>query len=197
MSVWRISTLAAAAVFVIAAAAANLVVAALGIAATPFVAFVLVGADLVTRDALHDAWRGRGLVPRMAALIAAGGLLSAFLNPASGRVALASVLAFVLATSADGITYHLARRQEHARRVTLSNIAGAVVDSLVFVLAAFGAVGTPTWHQATAKIAGGAVWLLLLTRSSPRVWLGVDFGRRSDASAIVLTEEGGRPVILP
>lgn len=161
---WRLIMPAAAGLYLAAAVAANLLVARYGIAATPFVAFALVGADLTTRDTLHDAWAGRGLVPRMGALIAAGAALSWLVNPASGRVALASLVAFLLAGAADAIAYHLARHAERTTRVTISNVAGAIVDSLTFVLLAFGTVGTPTFHQATAKIAGGAVWLLALAR---------------------------------
>lgn len=164
MSTWRLGVLASATLYLVAAAAANLLVAGFGISSTPFVAFAAVGVALVTRDTLHDAWQGRALVPRMAALIAAGGALSWLLNPESGRVAVASVLAFVLGAAADGLAYHAARYQGRARRVTLSNIAGAVVDSLAFMLVAFGTVGTATFNQTTAKIAGGAVWLLVLIR---------------------------------
>ena len=47
-------------------------------------ALLFIGLDLTARDQLHEAWRGRGLLPKMLALIAAGSALSWLLNRAAG-----------------------------------------------------------------------------------------------------------------
>jgi queuosine precursor transporter len=148
---------------------ANLAVATFGPAITPLTAFLFIGLDLTTRDALHDRWRHRHLPLRMAALIAAGSLASWLINPAAGRIALASAIAFALAATADAGAYHFARRRPWLQRANASNVIGAAVDSLAFPTLAFGAL--LPWvvaGQFIAKVAGGAVWSLLLARLRPR-----------------------------
>jgi hypothetical protein len=61
------------ALYLAAIVAANLSVAAFGPGVTIVNAFALIGLDLSTRDALHDRWRGRWLLARMALLIASVG----------------------------------------------------------------------------------------------------------------------------
>jgi len=136
-------------------------------------AFVFIGLDLVTRDALHDLWRGR-LLRNMALLIAAGSALSYLLNRDSGQIALASMLAFGAAATADAIVYHVLRDRTWYERVNQSNIAGAGVDSLVFLPLS----GIPwTWALLFSlfccKVAGGVVWSFALSRGADgRAWLG-------------------------
>ena len=85
----------AAAILIYAAAMtlANLSVAAFGPAISPLNAFVLIGLDLALRDWLHvrlKAWQ-------MLALIVAAGALTYLLNPAAGKIAVASSAAFTAA----------------------------------------------------------------------------------------------------
>jgi uncharacterized PurR-regulated membrane protein YhhQ (DUF165 family) len=157
----------ACAVYVAALVAANLLVARFGPAATPVIGFFLIGLDLTLRDALHDAWAGRGLWPRMLALIGSAGALSWALDPASGRIALASLIAFVAAALADALVYQALRRSRRfggwLMRANGSNAAGAAVDSLLFPLLAFGALmPSISAAQFGAKLAGGFLWSLLL-----------------------------------
>ena len=156
------------ALYLVAIVAANLAVAAFGPAVTPLTAFMLIGLDLTTRDALHDRWRGHALPARMALLIATGSLASWLINPAAGRIALASALAFALAATADALVYHLARRRPWLQRANASNLVGAAVDSLAFPTLAFGVLlpGIVAL-QFAAKVAGGLVWSLLLARTRP------------------------------
>jgi hypothetical protein len=62
------------AAYLAAIVAANLSIAHWGPKAAVYNAFLFIGLDLVTRDRLHDLWRGR-LIRNMAALIATGSAL--------------------------------------------------------------------------------------------------------------------------
>lgn len=134
-------------------------------------ALLLVALDLTTRDALHDAWRGRGLLWRMAALILAGSLLSFLLAGEAGPAALASCAAFGAAAVCDAAIYHRLRGRAWLVRANGSNVVSALVDSAVFLcgLAAFGllpwrSVALLVLAQWLAKTAGGALWALVLRR---------------------------------
>jgi len=150
-------------VYLAAIVAANLIIAELGPSAAIPVAFALVGLDLTTRDALHDRWDGAGLLPRMVALIGAGGVLSWIVNADAGPVAVASTVAFVAAAVADTVVYRALGDRAHLLRINGSNVAGATVDSLLFIPLAFGVImPTVMLAQLAAKIAGGAVWSVVL-----------------------------------
>jgi len=149
-----------------AAIAANLIIAATGPQwwAVGGVCLAFVAFNLTSRDRLHDAWDGRGLWWKMALLIGAGSALSWFLNRGAGRVSLASFLAFALAGLADTLIYHVLLKAPSKVRVNISNIGGAVVDSLVFMVVAFG--WPPLWGlallQFVCKVGGGLVYSLCL-----------------------------------
>jgi uncharacterized PurR-regulated membrane protein YhhQ (DUF165 family) len=154
-------TWAAVAAYIASITAANLLVAHYGPSVTIVNAFALIGLDLVLRDYLHDAWRAR-FAP-MAGLIAAAGVISYALNPTTGRIAVASSVAFALAALADWAVYVLAHRKPWLVRSNASNVAGAAVDSLVFPTLAFGAVLPGiVIGQFLAKTLGGAAWSLLV-----------------------------------
>jgi hypothetical protein len=145
--------------------AANLLVAAFGPWISPLNAFLFIGLDLSLRDHLHDRWRGAGLWPRMLALIVAAGAISYVLNPASAKIAVASVTAFVCAGFIDAIVYHFLRERPYLQRSNGSNAAGAAVDSLVFPTLAFGGfMPHVVALQFAAKVGGGFVWSFLLQR---------------------------------
>lgn len=152
------------AAYLAAITAANLTIAALGPSAAVWVAFLLIGFDLTCRDALHERWRDH-LAARMALLVAAGSALTWAANPGAGQVALASAAAFGLAAAADGLTYQLLRERSWWVRVNGSNLVGAAIDSLVFPTVAFGALlPLVVLGQFAAKVAGGAVWSVVLGR---------------------------------
>lgn len=143
---------------------ANLSVAAFGPAISPVNAFVLIGLDLALRDWLHvrlRAWQ-------MLALIVAAGALTYLLNPAAGKIAVASSCAFTAAALVDWLTF--ARlRGSWLLRANGSNVAGAAVDSLIFPTLAFGVLMPHIVAlQFVAKVAGGAVWAWLLNRAVAR-----------------------------
>ena len=143
---------------------ANLSVAAFGPAISPVNAFVLIGLDLALRDWLHvrlRAWQ-------MLALIVAAGALTYLLNPAAGKIAIASSCAFTAAALVDWLTF--ARlRGSWLFRANGSNVAGAAVDSLIFPTLAFGALMPHiVLLQFVAKVAGGAMWAALFARTVQR-----------------------------
>lgn len=153
------------AVYVAAIVAANLSVATFGPAVSPVNAFLLIGLDLSLRDKLHDRWVGARLWPRMFALIVASGAVSWLLNPAAGAIALASTAAFVVSGLIDAGAYHLLRNRPYLVRSNGSNAAGALADSLVFPTLAFGGfLPAIVAAQFAAKVAGGALWSLVLRR---------------------------------
>lgn len=94
---------------------------------------LLIGVALVARDALHESGGARWVF----AAIAVGSLLSAALSPA---LALASGAAFALGELADYAVYAPMRRHGRAWAVAVSGIAGASVDSALFLWLAFGSL---------------------------------------------------------
>ena len=163
--------------YLAAIVAANLSVSHWGAEAAVYNAFLFIGLDLTSRDRLHDLWRGR-LVRNMAALIVAGSALSYLagrwlgVGPDVGQIAFASAVAFGAAATADTGLYHLLRHRPWYERVNQSNIAGAAVDSLVFVaLWPFGFDFTLAFTLFAAKVAGGVVWSFVLRRSEGAEWM--------------------------
>lgn len=133
---------------------ANLSVAAFGPAISPVNAFVLIGLDLALRDWLHVRLRPW----QMGCLILAAGGLTLLLNPAAGKIALASSVAFTAAALVDWATF-VRLRGTWLYRANGSNVAGAAVDSLIFQTLAFGALMPHiVLLQFVAKVAGGALW---------------------------------------
>lgn len=153
------STIAAVLAYVASITAANLLVAEFGPAISVLNAFLLIGLDLSLRDYLHDLWQTRRAV-KLGAMIVAAGAISFALNPASGRIAVASSVAFVAAAFVDWTVYRVLARREWVVRANGSNLAGAAVDSIAFPALAFGMplLWPIVLGQFVAKIAGGAIW---------------------------------------
>lgn len=151
-------------IYLAAIVAANLSVATFGPAISIANAFFFIALDLTSRDRLHEAWRGPGLVWKMGALIAAGSLLSWVLNANAGPIALASFVAFALSASADAAMYAALHSRSYLVKVNGSNLVSAAVDSLVFPALAFGfpLLWPIVIGQFVAKIAGGALWAFVL-----------------------------------
>jgi len=141
------------ALWLAAIVAANYTTAIFGPEVSILNSFLLIGLMLTTRDKLHTLWEGRGLKWKMAALITAGGLLSYLTQPATGSVALASIVAFTVSETVDTIVYH------YTRSITKSNTASAFVDSLIFPVVAFGCFMPLIFAgQFLSKVFGGYVW---------------------------------------
>lgn len=156
--------------YLVAIVAANLLVAEFGPSITIVNAFLFIGLDLTTRDALHEHWQGRSLWRNMALLIAAGSLLSYALNANAGPIAVASFAAFAASGVADTLVYTALGKRARLVRVNGSNVVSAAVDSLIFPLVAFGLpLMLPiVLGQFVAKVVGGFVWSLILARRQPQ-----------------------------
>lgn len=141
------------ALWLAAIVAANYTTAVFGPMASVANSFLLVGLMLTTRDKLHALWEGRGLKWKMATLIATGGLLSYLTQPATGSVALASIVAFTVSETVDTVVYY------RTRSVNASNTASALIDSLIFPILAFGSFMPLVFAgQFLSKVFGGYVW---------------------------------------
>jgi uncharacterized PurR-regulated membrane protein YhhQ (DUF165 family) len=148
--------------------AANLLVARFGPGVSVVNAFLFIGFDLTCRDALHERWHRRHLAMKMATLIAAGGLVSWFLNRDAGRIALASVVAFTLAALTDWVVYRFVRtRLARQARMNVSNLFSAAVDSVAFPTLAFGVLlPAVVVGQYLAKVGGGALWAWIVNAAT-------------------------------
>lgn len=148
--------------YLLAIVAANLILAEFGPAALVFNAFWLIGFDLVARDRIHDRLGRRVLL-----VVAVGGgvtyLAGLGLGVGTARIAVASTLAFLLASLTDTAAYVALRRRPWLERANGSNVPAAVIDSIVFPLAAFGVlVPGIVAGQTLSKIGGGIVWSLAI-----------------------------------
>jgi hypothetical protein len=150
------------ALYAAAMVAANLIVVAFGPWVMPFNGFFLIGLDLALRDWLHvrlRAWQ-------MGLLIASTGLITYLLNPAAQTIAIASAMSFATAALVDWAVF-LRMPGTWFQRSASSNVAGALVDSLLFPLIAFGALNVAP-ALFISKVAGGTVWAWLLSRPMKR-----------------------------
>lgn len=152
-------------IYVAAIVVANLTVAHFGPWFSAVNAFFLIGLDLALRDHLHDRWRGQMLWPRMLGMISLAGVLSYLLNPATGVIAIASVVAFSASALVDATVYQAASGRSFMQRSNASNTAGALVDSIIFPTLAFGGLLPHiVAMQFVAKVAGGFAWTWLIWR---------------------------------
>lgn len=150
-------------IYIVALVAANLLVALIGPWFSIVNSFVLIGLDLTLRDKLHDQWEGSPL--KIGSLIVVAGAISYLLNPASGQIAIASVIAFTLSMVADSFVYQKLKDKSWEKRTTGSNFAGAGVDSIAFPTIAFGGfMPEIVAMQFATKIAGGFIWTKILKR---------------------------------
>jgi uncharacterized PurR-regulated membrane protein YhhQ (DUF165 family) len=94
----------------------------------------MIGLALVLRDAVHATLGWRWSVVG----IVCGAALSAVLAPAS--LVIASAVAFLFSEFADLSVYAPLRKQRPVQAVLLSGVVGAVVDSVLFLLIAFGSL---------------------------------------------------------
>ena len=150
-------------IYVSAIVLANLSVAHFGPWVSPINAFLFIGLDLSLRDLIHDKWEGDRLWLRMGALILIAGLISYALNPASGRIAMASMIAFCVSGLIDTIVYRVLRNRPYLQRSNASNGVAAVADSLIFPTIAFGSfMPIIVALQIAAKLSGGFIWSFVI-----------------------------------
>jgi len=155
--------------YLIAIIVANLLVVKFGPKVIVIGAFFLIGFDLTARDGLHELWGGKWMWLKMFALILSGSILSFILNKNSLHIAIASLVAFLAAGIADALIYHFLRRKKWMIKVNGSNMASAMLDSMIFPTLAFGALmPLVILGQFSAKLIGGLMWSLVLKRFSKK-----------------------------
>jgi len=151
-------------IFLASVVAANLIVGRLGPWVTPIVAFVLIGLDLSLRDKLHESWHNKGLWWKMLILIVVSGAITYLINRGAGRIAVGSVVAFIVALAFDALVYERLFHRERVLKMNASNVVSAAMDTVLFVWIAFGVF---MWQvmlvQYAAKVVGGFFWSLLLS----------------------------------
>ena len=157
-------TLVAAFIYVAALCSANLLIYVFGPLWSVVNSFFLIGLDFILRDRLHD----RIGFYRVTGLSVLAGTISYVINPAGGMIALASSVSFIIAAIGDGSVYQALIRHKWIIRSNASNVISSAIDSVVFPMIAFGALMPHiVIGQFLAKVAGGAVWSLILTRAEP------------------------------
>lgn len=156
-------------IFLVAIVGANLSAAYFGPWATPINAFVLIGLDITLRDRIHEQWHGRRLVWKMGLLIALGGGISYAMNAHAFRIAIASFVAFSVAAGVDAALYEMLFKSRKLTKMNVSNVGAALADSVLFPTIAFGTLmPLVVLSQLAAKVGGGFLWSLLLTRRRKR-----------------------------
>lgn len=119
---------------------------------------LMIGAALVLRDAVHSLLGWKWAV---AAILMGAALSFQFSPPA---LAVASVAAFVLSEMADLAVYAPLRRNRLALAVFASGVAGAVIDSAVFLWLAFGSL------EFIAGQVVGKLWMTLAAVAALAAW---------------------------
>ncbi len=152
--------------YLVAIVASNLTISILGPEWSIVTAFVFIGLDLTSRDALHEVWK-RFRILKMVVLIFSGSAISYALNKDAGSIALASMVAFGVSSILDFAVYSMFCKLNWFVKVNGSNVAGAAADSLIFPTLAFGGfMPMVTAGQFVAKVGGGLIWGLILSRTA-------------------------------
>lgn len=150
-------------IYILSLIAANLLVSYFGPWFSIINAFVLIGLDLTLRDKIHELWQGKWLP--MGGLIATASVISYLLNPASGMIAFASFMAFLVAMLLDTVVYQHLKDEPWAVKSNGSNLAGSMADSFIFPTIAFNALMPEIiLTQFLAKVFGGAVWVFIISK---------------------------------
>ena len=119
---------------------------------------LMIGLALVLRDAVHElaGWKWAF------GAVLAGGALSLFVSPPA--LAAASAVAFTFSELADLAVYARLRERGRAVAVMASQVVGALLDSMLFVWLAFGALDFSAGTTLAKIYAGAAVALILFVK---------------------------------
>lgn len=118
---------------------------------------VLIGLMLTIRDGLHERIQPSG----MAAVIFIASVVSAVVAPPA--IALASGATLAVAETADALVYQRLRRQGRMWAAAASNLVSSVVDSVLFLLIAFGLQTAieGSWALTVGKLEASLVTLVI------------------------------------
>ena len=148
--------------FILSIVSANLIIAHYGVAAVLYVAFFAIGFDLSIRDAMHEHWHGNYLWAKTLGLVIVSALVTVLLNWGAGKIAVASVCAFVGALIVDFLIYEWQFDRKLLFKMNLSNVCSAIVDSFLFITIAFGVNLKIASMQSITKILGGFMWSIVI-----------------------------------
>lgn len=168
MSRIRALAILGSAAYVMAIVAANVLTARYGMVPVGFgfaatAGTYAAGLAFGARDLIQECSGRFGVV----AAIATGGVLSWLLS--TPMLALASTTAFIIAEMADWVVYTPLRTRGWARAVLASNVAGSVVDTVVFLaIAGFPVTGQSVSGQLVGKILWATVLPLLVVKAVSR-----------------------------
>lgn len=147
-------------VYAFALVFANFLIITFGPSVSPINSFFFIGLDITMRDWLHvrlKTWQ-------MIGLIIATGAITYIFNPSAAHIAIASSVSFTAAALVDWGTF-AKLKGSWVMRSNGSNVASAAIDSLLFPTIAFGVLMPHiVVLQFCAKLAGGAMWSLLIAR---------------------------------
>lgn len=151
--------------FISVMACANLLIAHFGPWFLPVTAFFAVGVSLVSRDYLHDVWKDSPIPfwPRMLAMIAAAAVLAYAVDQSAKMIAIASVLALTSSAITETLVFTTIFKSKWMIRSNVSSVFGAIADSIVFPLVAFGYAGVEGFWllvatQTLSKSLGAGFW---------------------------------------
>lgn len=144
--------------YILVIVAANLSTTYFGLWVTPLNAFLLIGAELVLRDVMHESLSKT----KMLSIVVIAGIISFLINAESRNIAIASFMAIVVSCLVDYCVFHKTKGT-WIKRSNTSNFFSGFTDSLIFPLIAFGVFNPYIFFsQWLAKFAGGFMWTLLL-----------------------------------
>ena len=133
---------------------------------------LLVGPILTVRDQIHDRHGVKGVIPVILAASAISWLVGGWINQGLLQsISIASAIAFIGSELiADTGVYAGLHKSKWFVRVSLSNLASAPIDSILFIGLAFGVfVGASFWSgrqfmigQTIAKLVSGLVWTVMI-----------------------------------
>lgn len=152
-------------IYIFSISSANISVSYFGPESSIINSFLFIGLDLSLRDKLHEVFSKQNLFLKMSLLIIFSGFISYVVNPASGLIALASVISFILSSSVDSFFYNLFSLKTYIKKSNISNFFSSAVDSIIFPLIAFGSfLPIIVIYQFSAKILGGFIFSLLISK---------------------------------
>lgn len=149
--------------YLTAAASANVAVSIWGESAAYLCGLILIPFDLVTRDVLHERWRGN-VWPRMVGLIFLGSLATALVAAEATDVAVASFIAFSASGITNALAYQKLIRRPKIFKMSASNLLAALVDSIIISALLFNFSVWFILGQTLIKFVGGYAWSLLAIR---------------------------------
>lgn len=115
------------------------------------------------RDDIHRQYGAKWAL--ILILVASGisyGISIVLGNEMLGRVTIASVIAFVVSEFADTLVYHMVKHESWMSRVLKSNAVSTLLDSIIFIVLAFGWIWPLILGQYICKmLIAGLVGLML------------------------------------